>query len=203
MLVWEHKHMSFNWGGMLSNCQLWSLWSEHPSHLQLWNIVLSGPRCHMGGFPKIHLNDIHDITASHLTEVCHSVATEPPLQPLDGETLALHSANVDGGACLDVCARGFWNRSQDPFLMFGFLTLTRPVIVAHFVFPVRRQETRNVEVKGVWSTHSWCPTWCFYSSSFHCHWRHGSLSDNLLPMTSRHDRQAGTSRSPIQPWWDG
>ncbi len=38
--------------------------------------------CHMGGFPTIRHNDIRDITASLLTEVCHNVATEPPLQPL-------------------------------------------------------------------------------------------------------------------------
>ncbi len=33
--------------------------------------------CHMGGFPTIRHNEIRDITASLLTEVCHNVATEP------------------------------------------------------------------------------------------------------------------------------
>ncbi len=31
----------------------------------------------MGGFPTIRHNEIRDITASLLTEVCHNVATEP------------------------------------------------------------------------------------------------------------------------------
>ena len=35
--------------------------------------------CHMGGFPTIRHNEIRDMTASLLTEVCHNVATEPPL----------------------------------------------------------------------------------------------------------------------------
>ena len=38
--------------------------------------------CHMGGFPTIRHNEIRDITASLLTEVCNNVATEPPLEPL-------------------------------------------------------------------------------------------------------------------------
>ena len=71
--------------------------------------------CHMGGFPTIRHNEIRDITASLLTEVCHNVATEPLMQPLTGETLALRSANTEDGARLDIRARGFWNRSQDAF----------------------------------------------------------------------------------------
>lgn len=41
--------------------------------------------CHMGGFPTIRHNEVRDMTASLLTEVCHNVATEPPLQPLSRE----------------------------------------------------------------------------------------------------------------------
>ena len=71
--------------------------------------------CHMGGFPTIRHNDIRDITATLLTEVCHNVATEPPLQPLTGETLTARSANTDDNARLDIRARGFWNNYQDAF----------------------------------------------------------------------------------------
>ena len=51
--------------------------------------------CHLGGFPTIRHNEIRDITATLLTEVCHNVATEPPLQPLTGETLTARSANTN------------------------------------------------------------------------------------------------------------
>ena len=36
--------------------------------------------------------------AGLLTEVCHNVAIEPPLQPLTGEHLTLGSANREAGA---------------------------------------------------------------------------------------------------------
>ena len=47
---------------------------------------------HMGGFPTLRHNEIRDMTASLLTEVCSNVATEPYLQPLSGENLRLASA---------------------------------------------------------------------------------------------------------------
>ena len=71
--------------------------------------------CHMGGFPTIRHNEIRDMTASLLTEVCHNVATEPTLQPLSGETLSARSANSNDNARLDIRARGFWNNHQDAF----------------------------------------------------------------------------------------
>ncbi len=40
---------------------------------------------HMGGFPTLRYNELRDMTASLLTEVCSNVATEPHLQPLSGE----------------------------------------------------------------------------------------------------------------------
>ena len=36
----------------------------------------------MGGFPTIRHNELRDITASLLSDMCHNVATEPRLQPL-------------------------------------------------------------------------------------------------------------------------
>ena len=71
--------------------------------------------CHMGGFPTIRHNEVRDITASLLTEVCSNVATEPHLQPLSGEAFRLASANTDDGARLDIRARGFWRSCQDAY----------------------------------------------------------------------------------------
>ena len=41
--------------------------------------------CNLGGFPTIRHNEIRDLTASLLSEVCHNVVIEPHLQPLNGE----------------------------------------------------------------------------------------------------------------------
>ena len=68
-----------------------------------------------GRFPTIRHNEIRDLTASLLTEVCSNVAIEPYLQPLSGETFRLASTNTDDGARLDVRARGYWNARQDAF----------------------------------------------------------------------------------------
>ena len=66
----------------------------------------------MGDFPTICHNEICDITASLLTEVCNNVATKPPLQPLSGESMTARSANTDDGARVDIHASGFWNASR-------------------------------------------------------------------------------------------
>ena len=71
--------------------------------------------CKRGGFPILRHNEIRDITANLLSQVCHNVATEPPLQPLSGETFTYRSAIVGAEARLDVKARGFWNPIQDAF----------------------------------------------------------------------------------------
>ena len=85
--------------------------------------------CHMGGFPTIRHNELRNITASLLTEVCHNVATEPLMQPLTGETLTLRSANTENGAHLDIRAGVFGTDHRMHFLTFGFSTQTHPVIV--------------------------------------------------------------------------
>ena len=64
--------------------------------------------CPTGGFPSLRHNEICDLTAGLLREVCHDVQTEPYLQPLSGETLAGRTANTAPEARLDVSAAGLW-----------------------------------------------------------------------------------------------
>jgi len=64
--------------------------------------------CSNGAFPTIRHNDIWDLTADLLSEVCHDVSTKPSLQPLTGESLSLRTANCDAGGHLDIKASGFW-----------------------------------------------------------------------------------------------
>ena len=45
--------------------------------------ILSCPR---GGFPILRHNEVRDVTANLMSEVCHDVRTEPDLQPLSGES---------------------------------------------------------------------------------------------------------------------
>ena len=64
--------------------------------------------CPKGGFPSIRHNEIRDLTANLLTEVCNDVCIEPDLQPITGEVLAGASSNAQDGARLDIAANGFW-----------------------------------------------------------------------------------------------
>ena len=54
--------------------------------------------CPKGGFPSIRHNEVRDLTADLLTEVCHDVEIEPKMQELTGEHLLLRTANKEDGA---------------------------------------------------------------------------------------------------------
>ena len=64
--------------------------------------------CFHGGYPILRHNEIRDITAQLMSEVCPNVATEPTLQPVSNERFVHRSANTESGARLDVRAQGFW-----------------------------------------------------------------------------------------------
>ena len=65
--------------------------------------------CPCGEFPSISHNELRDITALLLTEVCHAVGTEPCLQPLSGEQLKYKTADE---ARLDVVAENVWSKNR-------------------------------------------------------------------------------------------
>ncbi len=71
--------------------------------------------CLKGGFPTIRHNEVRNITADLISEVCLDVAIEPRLNPLSGECLQNHTANRDEEARLDVSARGVWRRGGRAF----------------------------------------------------------------------------------------
>ena len=81
-----------------------------PSHCECGHIysVEHALSCATGGFPSIHHNEVRDLTASMLQDVCHDVRVEPNLQPLSGEVMAHRTAIVEDGARLDVSACGFF-----------------------------------------------------------------------------------------------
>jgi len=72
--------------------------------------------CKKGGFICIRHDEVRDLTANMLREVCHDVATEPALLPLDGEHFQYRTSNTSNNARVDVSARGFWRRGQKAFL---------------------------------------------------------------------------------------
>ena len=70
--------------------------------------------CHRGGFINARHDNIRNLEAGLLKEVCRDVQIEPPLQPVGATTFA-RSVNVKDDARLDVRARGFWRDGQQAF----------------------------------------------------------------------------------------
>ena len=68
-----------------------------------------------GGFINIRHNDLRDLTAKLLSEVCHDVEVEPSLLPLTGERMDLRTAIETNDARVDIRARGFWMRGKQAF----------------------------------------------------------------------------------------
>jgi hypothetical protein len=64
--------------------------------------------CPFGGYPTLRHNEIRNLTANLLSEVCHNVTIEPNLQPVTRETFKLASTITDIGARSDIAADGFW-----------------------------------------------------------------------------------------------
>ena len=71
--------------------------------------------CTKGGYVHLRHNQIRDIEAKLLSEVCHDVVIEPPLLPLTGERFPLRSTNEAPEARLDVSARGVWRPMDKVF----------------------------------------------------------------------------------------
>ena len=71
--------------------------------------------CKKGGFIAQRHNELRDMTADLLAEVCHDVCVEPPLNQLSGESFSHKTANTSDEARLDISARSVWARNQRSF----------------------------------------------------------------------------------------
>ena len=71
--------------------------------------------CSRGGLPILRHNEVRDLTAELLKDVCSNVCIKPKLQALDDEHLQLHNANRDDEARLDIRTTNFWCRGQEAF----------------------------------------------------------------------------------------
>ena len=69
--------------------------------------------CTNGGFVIKRHNELRDLEAELLHEVCSSVTKEPVLQALSGEVIR---GNQSSEARLDVSAVGFWRPQEKTFV---------------------------------------------------------------------------------------
>ena len=95
--------------------------------------------CRHGGLTFVCHNDLCDITADLLSNVCNDFAIEPPLC-ISGEVLTPASANRQDDARADIHARGFWGWQQSAFFDVR-------------VFHPNAQNYRNVSIPSVYRRH--------------------------------------------------
>ena len=68
-------------------------------------------QCPNGGFIHRRHDQMRDLFAGLLNEVCYGVQTEPQLEPISGEVLP-PSSNLQDEARLDIVALGFWQKYE-------------------------------------------------------------------------------------------
>ena len=71
--------------------------------------------CKKGEFITIRHNDLRDLTANLLTEVCKDVDKEPQLLPVTDETFENRTTNTSNEGRVHIKLRGFWVRGQQVF----------------------------------------------------------------------------------------
>ena len=72
--------------------------------------------CKKGGFICFRHDEIRDLTARSIRDVCPNVTTEPRLLPLGGERLPYRTANTSNEARVDISASSFWTRGQRAYM---------------------------------------------------------------------------------------
>ena len=79
-----------------------------------FDLISHALSCKKGCFVTMRHNELRNLTASMLSEVCKDVKIEPPLIELDKEELN-PQANRSNESRLDVSAIGFWTAGQKAF----------------------------------------------------------------------------------------
>ena len=64
--------------------------------------------CAKGGYTHLRHNEIRDVFANLMDDVCHDVQIEPKLQTLDGKICSSNCTTTDDDARLDIKANGLW-----------------------------------------------------------------------------------------------
>ena len=74
--------------------------------------------CNKGGFIYIRYNDLRDLTANMMSEVCKYTEIEPKLTPLSGEELHGRTSKNSKEVRVDIRTQGFWEQEQQVFFHF-------------------------------------------------------------------------------------
>ena len=100
--------------------------------------------CRKGGFICIRHDEVRDLTAKMLKEVCRDVTVEPSLLPLNGEQFEHLTAKRTNDARVDICARGFWTCGQRAFFD---ISIFEPLAPSHRGHSLEASHKKNENEK--------------------------------------------------------
>lgn len=95
-------------------------------------------------------NKLGDLEAELLIMVCYDVEVEPGSQPVTGEDLN-RCANQAPDTCLDIHARGFWERQRSAYLILGSaspMQIPIRILLPSSCRDTRTREKVKVYIKG-------------------------------------------------------
>ena len=104
------------------------------------------PSCPKGGFPTVQHNEVRDLTAFLMSEVCHNMCVEPTLQPITGEALSGTSAITKDGARLDIATSWFW-RGRFERTFFDVRVFNPPAPLTDNPSPPATENTRTSRIE--------------------------------------------------------
>ena len=99
--------------------------------------------CARGGFPTIRHDEIRDLTAHLLREVCNDVRIEPELQPVPPNQLSGATANSQYGARIDISANSAWEGRHENVLRRESLHAPSNKIMAPSVCYRKHEREKN------------------------------------------------------------
>ena len=95
--------------------------------------------CNRGPFSIHRHNEIRDLTAELLSQVCHDICLEPGLQKLNNAHFQLRTMNTEDNARLDINAKRFWERSERTFFDVRVFNPFAPTNLKHQLKSCYRQ----------------------------------------------------------------
>ena len=101
--------------------------------------------CPTGGYPSIRHNELRDITAVLLKEICSDITVEPPLQSLTGEASAVHDNKHSwrGSQIVHQCKRFLGRRFERAFFDVRVFNPGTPTNRSHQLTAIYRRHEQE------------------------------------------------------------
>ena len=121
-----------------------------------------------------------------MSDVCHNVGIEPPLQHITSETMSYRRANVEEGGRLDIKAQGFWGNDRQ--CAFFDVRVFNPLAHTYHFLPMATCYRRNEQEKRrAYDQRVRSGIWLLFTTRIFCVWWHGPNCKSGVQEARCHD----------------